>query len=308
MRRLGYLSGIGTSASDRRKDTGRSAGVVSIRRAGDAITAARHRGGAVPGFPENCIATFNHTLEHTFSILEIDLRLTKDGHIVLHHDSDLDRTTTGHGPIADRTLSELKQLRLRDSDGNVTDDRIPTIEEVFQWARGTTILILDKKAVPVELCVKKIQEHDAQAFAMVMAYSMQEIQTCHQLDPSIMMEVMIGNQQRLREFDRASVPWNRVIAFVGHGEPTDSDLLKQIHTRGSCCMAGTSRNLDPLLRVAADGDRGDLKVQYQNRLDFGVDIIETDLPVQVGALLYDPATIPSSKARFFHVPSATDTP
>ena len=75
-----------------------------------------HRGGAVRGYPENCIATFEHTLRNTFSILEVDLQYTKDGQIVLLHDATLDRTTTGTGPVADRTLRELKELQLKDRD------------------------------------------------------------------------------------------------------------------------------------------------------------------------------------------------
>ena len=58
-----------------------------------------HRGGAVPGFPENCIATFENTIRHTYSIMEIDLRYSKDGEIVLHHDPLLERTATGQGPV-----------------------------------------------------------------------------------------------------------------------------------------------------------------------------------------------------------------
>jgi glycerophosphoryl diester phosphodiesterase len=265
-----------------------------------------HRGGAVPGYPENCIATFEHTLRHTFSILEIDLQYTKDGHIVLHHDSTLDRTTSGTGPVADRTVRELKRLRLKDSDGNVTEYRMPTLDEALRWARGKTIVILDKKKVPVEVCVKKIREHRAQAYAMVMAYSFEDVQTCHRLDPDIMMEVMIGNRQRLRGFDAAGVPWDRVVAFVGHTPPEDKGLLEQIHAHGACCMAGTSRNLDRQLRVAGDEGLDRLRKAYQDRLDFGVDLIETDLPIQVGALLYNPPKIPAAKARFFHAPKDTE--
>ena len=139
----------------------------------------------------------------------------------------------------------------------MTEYRIPTLDEALQWARGKTIVILDKKTVPVEVCVKKIQEHHAQAYAMVMAYSFDDIQTCHKLDPDIMMEVMIGNQQRLRGFEAADVPWNRIVAFVGHTPPEDKELLEQIHAQGACCMAGTSRNLDRQLRVASDEDRSD---------------------------------------------------
>ena len=54
-----------------------------------------HRGGAQKGFPENCIATFEDTLENTYAIMEIDPRYTKDGEIVVHHDDTLARTTTG---------------------------------------------------------------------------------------------------------------------------------------------------------------------------------------------------------------------
>ncbi|MCH5375240.1 MAG: glycerophosphodiester phosphodiesterase family protein [Planctomycetes bacterium] len=262
-----------------------------------------HRGGAVPGYPENCIETFEHTIRHAFSILEIDLQYTRDGHIVLNHDATLERTTTGTGRVVERTLKELKELRLKDRDGNVTEYRMPTLDEALQWARGKTIVILDKKDVPVEVCVKKIQQHRAQAYAMIMAYGFQDIQTCHKLDSDIMMEVMIGDQPRFRGFDETGVPWNRVVAFVGHEPPVDEPLLKKIHAEGTCCMAGTSRNLDRQLRVATDADRDRLEREYRMRLNAGVDLIETDLPIQVGNLLYDPPRIPNAKALYFHLPN-----
>src|SRR4051812_11646987 len=51
-----------------------------------------HRGGAAVGYPENCLATFEHTLQYTFALLEVDPRYTKDGQIVIHHDPSLERT------------------------------------------------------------------------------------------------------------------------------------------------------------------------------------------------------------------------
>jgi glycerophosphoryl diester phosphodiesterase len=261
-----------------------------------------HRGGALPGCPENCVATFENTLRHTFSILEIDLQYTNDGHIVLHHDSTLRRTTNGTGRVVDRTLHELRALRLKDNDGNVTEYRIPTLDEALKWARGKTIVILDKKNVPVEACIEKIEEHEAEAYAMVMAYSFQDIRTCHELNRDIMMEVMIGNRNRFREFDESGVPWNRIVAFVGHTPPEDKELLEMIHAKGACCMAGTSRNLDRQLRVATESDLGALKREYGERLKFGIDLIETDLPIQVGDLLHAEPTIPASKSQYFRIP------
>ena len=82
---------------------------------GDALPlVSAHRGGAGKGFPENCIATFEQTLRHCWSMLEIDPRYTKDHVLVLNHDPTLERTTSGTGRVADHTLEELKQLRLKD--------------------------------------------------------------------------------------------------------------------------------------------------------------------------------------------------
>ena len=231
--------------------------------------------------------------------MEIDLRYSKDGRIVLNHDATLDRTTTGTGPVADRTLQELKSLRLKDSEGNVTEHRMSTLDEALEWARGKTILILDKKELPVEVCVRKIEEHRAEAYAMVMAYSFQEVAACHNLNKNIMMEVMIGDRKRFREFDETGVPWSRVIAFVGHTPPENKELLNMIHAKGACCMAGTSRNLDRTLRNISEADLASLERQYRARLEFGIDLIETDLPIQVGRLLYAEPAIPASKAQYF---------
>lgn len=138
-----------------------------------------HRGGAGPGYPENCIATFEHTLATTYSMLEIDPRLSKDGVIVLHHDATLERTTTGFGKVADKTLGELKKLRLKDSDGNVTEHQIPTLDEALEWARGKTVLVLDQKDVPLAARIAKVRQHNAESYAMLIVGNLKDVQACH---------------------------------------------------------------------------------------------------------------------------------
>jgi uncharacterized sulfatase len=263
-----------------------------------------HRGGAGRGFPENCIATFAETLRHGWSLLEIDLRTTKDGVIVLHHDPTLDRTTSGSGPVADHTLAELKQLRLKDCDGRLTDHRIPTLDEALVWARGKTILVLDLKDITVPEAVRKIEEHRAEAYAMVMAYRFEDIQACHDLNPDIMMEVMIGNDKRLAEFEATGVPWRHVVVFVGHTAAVDAGLCQRIHARGARCMAGTSRNLDRRYLNAEVSDMQTLKPDYLALLAQGVDIIETDIPRDVWPLLYRNYPLPASWTKYCNVPQA----
>lgn len=65
-----------------------------------------HRGGAGLA-PENTLAAFDRGLALGADGLELDIRLSRDGVVVAHHDATLDRTTDGTGPVADRTADEL---------------------------------------------------------------------------------------------------------------------------------------------------------------------------------------------------------
>ena len=261
-----------------------------------------HRGGAARGFPENCIATFEATMRHGWSMLEIDLRTTRDGTVVLMHDPTLDRTTNGAGPVKDHTLAELRQLRLKDRQGNLTDHRIPTLDDAMKWARGKTILVLDKKEVPVKQVVRIISEHRAEAYAMVMAYSIKEITECHALNPDIMMEVMLGGPERFAEFDGSGVPWSNIIAFVGHTQAPDVDLCRRIRAKGASCMAGTSRNIDRQFLGGRVTAIEPLRGEYHALLERGVDVIETDIPRELAPMLFgDQSSVGASKVRFLRI-------
>lgn len=258
-----------------------------------------HRGGAAKDLPENCLATYEATLRHAWSMLEIDLRATKDGHIMLMHDPTLDRTSNGTGRIQDRTLAELRELRLKDREGNLTNRRIPTLDEAIAWARGKTILIFDKKEVPVRDAVRKITEHKAESYAMVMAYSAKDITECHAANPDVMMEVMLGTPERFAEFERTGVPWDRIIAFVGHTQTPDVELCRRIRAKGASCMAGTSRNIDRQFLTRRVVTMDPLRADYEAVLAKGVDIIETDIPRELGPLLFDANSVPASKRKLF---------
>ena len=68
-----------------------------------------HRGGSALR-PENTIAAFDHGLALGADGLELDVHLSKDGVVVVHHDPTLERTTNGRGRLRDRTADELSRL------------------------------------------------------------------------------------------------------------------------------------------------------------------------------------------------------
>jgi glycerophosphoryl diester phosphodiesterase len=260
-----------------------------------------HRGGPAAGFPENCVATFEHTLQHTFALLEVDPRYTKDGAIVLHHDPRLERTTTGKGLVIDFTLAELKQLRLKDTSGKATEYQIPTLDEALEWARGKAVLVLDQKDVPIAARLKKIEEHKAESYAVLIAYTFADAKACYAANPNVMMEVMVPSLAKVAEFDKLGVPWKNVFAFVGHVPPEDRELYAAIHARGAMCMIGTSRNLDRQFIKGEVADIRQLEPAYRAFLARGADLIETDIPAPLGELLYAKTPAPSGKQAYFKV-------
>lgn len=261
-----------------------------------------HRGGATGGFPENCIETFEHTLSKTFAMLEIDPRVTRDGQTIVHHDATLGRTTTGEGRVADLSLSELKQLRLKDRDGHVTEFQIPTLDEVVKWARGKTILVLDQKDLTAVQRAQLVTEHRAEAYVILIVYSFHDIKAVHRINPNVMMEVMIPNLQKAEAFDSLRVPWRNIVAFAGHQPTSDQALYDYIHQHGTRCMVGTSRNLDKRILNGDVEKIEQLESEYRALLDRSVDLIETDIPVNLGQLLYRDIEIPPSLSAFLSKP------
>ncbi|BCK72630.1 glycerophosphoryl diester phosphodiesterase [Streptomyces glebosus] len=74
--------------------------------------------------PENTLRSFVRAEQEGLDVIELDLHLSKDGALVVMHDADVDRTTDGAGPIAERTLAELRELDAG------RGERIPVFEEV----------------------------------------------------------------------------------------------------------------------------------------------------------------------------------
>lgn len=99
--------------------------------------------------PENTLRSFVAAQHAGLDVIELDLHLSKDGALVVMHDTDVDRTTDGTGPIAEKTLSELRALDAG------RGEHVPVFEEV-----------LDAVHAPLQAEIKDVQA--ARALAEVM--------------------------------------------------------------------------------------------------------------------------------------------
>ncbi len=270
-----------------------------FRYTGDSVCfISSHRGGPENHLCENSIATFENTLRSTYSMMEIDPQFTKDSILVVNHDPTLQRTSTGKGRVSDYTLEQLKEFNLKDVKGNMTDYKIHTMKEVLKWARGKTILVLDKKSTSMKDRVKIVEECRAEAYTIIMAYSFEEAKQCYSMNKDIMMQIFIPTPAKVLEFDNTGVPWSNVVAFVSHQLPADESVFDMVHKRGALCILGTSRNLDLELTGGKVASIYELEKGYNALYRKGIDILETDIPVEVSKVIARRLSSPTYKAKF----------
>lgn len=108
-----------------------------------------HRG-AAGHVLENTLGSIEKAIELRVDYVEIDLRLTRDGHIVILHDPTVDRTTNAHGRIKDLTLAQVKRITTKDG------QHVPTLEEVLTITDGRVGLMLELKVKGLAKSVTEI--------------------------------------------------------------------------------------------------------------------------------------------------------
>lgn len=232
-----------------------------------------HRGGPTKGYPENAIETFENIADKMPAIIECDVRLSKDSILILMHDETLDRTTTGTGKVNKYTLSELKQLKLKDNVGKITSFKIPTLEEALIWGNGKVIFTLDaKNDIPYKLLSKTILKANAQSFSIVITYNAKQAKALYNINSDLMISTSINTGDDLNRLADLDIPDNRLVAFVGLRQPK-KELVDLLHQHGIKIILGTLGNLDK--QAESKG--------YQIYADYivnGADIISTDRPFE----------------------------
>ena len=234
----------------------------------DVISIA-HRGGIVSGVPENTLAAFREAINQGADAIEIDLRGTKDGEIVIIHDKTVDRTTNGQGRVIDQTLAELKMLDAGHG------ERIPTYEEVLQLVAGTGVtLLLDIKKGPKLDKARVIQlteQHNAVLNVIVGTRNIEDLRTFRALNPNLRILGFIRGVDDIEPFVDAGVDIIRLWPKWIYKNP---DLIEKLHQLGK-----------PVWTTAGSASRKEL----EKLIKLGVNGILSDQPKLLHSLLTDMA-------------------
>lgn len=98
--------------------------------------------------PENSLRAFQSAADMGVDMVELDLNITKDRVLIIMHDETIDRSTNGKGKPSDYTLAELKEFRLKNGLGRVSNNQIPTLKEVMLALKNRTVEVNLDKSFP----------------------------------------------------------------------------------------------------------------------------------------------------------------
>ena len=157
-------------------------------------------GGEVYAQAENCLPGIEHAMTLGLTGIEIDMRPTADGHIVLWHDPTIDDRfylVSGGRPqkhkLNEMTLSEVKRLRYKATvAGREQELNLVTADEVISRFKGQTNFFLDIKSVPISTVTDLIARHQIQDRIVVGSFSLDRLGQVKAADPRVAVELAAG--------------------------------------------------------------------------------------------------------------------
>lgn len=152
------------------------------------IHIAAHRGAHI-AYPENSIAAIEEAIRLGASVVELDVRATKDGVLVLMHDKTVNRTTSGEGEVGKHTYAEIQKMHLRGAtDGEMSNLFIPTLQEALRICKGKIIVDLDFKEERREFVAKTydlIAQEGMEDQVLFFLYDYKEMPGIYKRNPKI---------------------------------------------------------------------------------------------------------------------------
>jgi glycerophosphoryl diester phosphodiesterase len=237
-----------------------------------------HRGGAGL-WPENSLTAFHRVAALQVHGVEFDVHMTRDGEVVVIHDPVLDRMTDAVGPVGERTLAELREVRLRDA-----VESVPTLDEVLSFLAETELgLRLEIKTgthgrryVGLEdKVLHALNRFDLLARTTIIAFDWQVLAAVRNLSP----RAAVGGNLDLKGLVRMR-GWQRVLARLrahGIGElSADHHLFRPVSTekflregvRVSVWTVNKEKDLARWLKSTVDSvttDRPDLALRVRRQ-------------------------------------------
>ena len=219
-----------------------------------------HRGAAGTR-PELTRPSFERAIELGVDMIELDVQLTSDGHLVVLHDRDLGRTVAGQGPVRERSLAEIRALDAGAWFGrSYVGVRVPSLEDVLEQTRGRAELNVEIKSpepdwtATAQVLANVLQRHDRMQPTIVSSFEMGALRAVRQAAP----QAAIGVLWQDTSIDAlwAVAEELGAVSVHPHWMLAGAELVAAAHVRGLRVLVWTVNEPDDIARLAAAGVDG----------------------------------------------------
>jgi glycerophosphoryl diester phosphodiesterase len=226
--------------------------------------------------PENTLSAFAWAGRVGADAIELDLRATADGEIVVIHDKTVNRTTNGSGAIRSLTLEEVRRLDAG------AGQKVPTMDEAFAFARAHELRLLldvkDTKRVAPETVYEALERHDMTDQVIIGARSVEQLRAFKALDPDLYSMAFTKRTSLIDDYVAAGVDVVRLWARWVQQQP---ELVARVQKLGPRVWVTTGAlRGEPLNRILRLGVQGVITDHPEDILNLQPLI---DLPPEIAA-------------------------
>ncbi|MCC2506979.1 glycerophosphodiester phosphodiesterase [Bacillus cereus] len=244
-----------------------------------------HRGASAYA-PEHTIAAYQLGQQMNGDYIEIDLQMTKDGHLVAMHDETLNRTTNGTGLVKEHTLEEIKQLNAGSlfnekypnlAKKDFEDAKVPTLEEIIEtFGNGANYYIEtkspDEYAGMEEKLLEIIKHYEISDNVIIQSFSEESLQKIHSLDVTLPLVQLLPYKKAVQLTELEIKKYKTYCIGLGMNyKYIDSAYVKRIKKHGLEVHPFTVDNEKDMKKL----------------LSWGVDGMFTNYPDRLHSILLD---------------------
>lgn len=233
------------------------------------VLVAAHRA-AHEKYPENSIAAIKEAIRLGVDVIEIDVKVSKDGIPMLMHDGKVDRTTNGKGDLEEQNFKDLRKLHLV-ADGKKSGETIPTLREALEVAKGKILVDLDLKTSRINEVMEVVKSTGTED---IVFFFDSDYQILSKVDAASKQFMLMPRAHNIAMADSASKLFSPEVIHIDESFNTP-EACKLIKDNGARVWINALGKSDRLIV------QGNVKQAVDQLIVNGANIIQTDQPEKI---------------------------
>ncbi len=231
------------------------------------VMVSAHRAGH-NGNPENSIAAIQHAIDVGVDFVELDVKVTTDGIVVLNHDRTINRTTTGTGDPEEYSWEELQKFKVKLPDGTITNKPLATFEDALNLVKGKVMVDIDLKTSNLQPVMDLVEKTNTLKQVIFFDSDFEILKEVLKLNPNAMV---MPRAHSYETADSALQIFSPPVVHIDDSFYTEK-VTSLITGKGARTWINALGDQDDIIRA------GNTEQAVNNVLKFGANVVQTDEP------------------------------